>query len=74
MSESNKINDYTSMEPIEKQFKSLRIGHNIKSMEMQGQIIFDSGASTCATSGPTLLRHIIYFHRVSKQLQLLVPP
>ena len=27
---------------------------------MQGQIIFDSGASTCATSDPTLLRHIIY--------------
>ena len=29
-------------------------------MKMQGQIIFDSGVSTCATSDPTLLRHIIY--------------
>ena len=29
-------------------------------MKMQGQFIFDSGASTCATSDPTLLRHIIY--------------
>ena len=58
--ESNEINENTNIEPIEKQFKSLRIGHHIKSMKLQGQIIFDSGALTCATSDPTLLRHIIY--------------
>ena len=45
MSESNKINQNTDIGPIEKQLKSLRINHNIKSMKMQGQIIFDSGAS-----------------------------
>ena len=60
MSESNEINVNTNIEPIEKQLKSLRIGHYIKSMKMQGQILLDSGASTCATSDPTLLRHIIY--------------
>ena len=27
MSESNEINENTNIEPIEKQFKSLRIGH-----------------------------------------------
>ena len=60
MNESNEINESTNFQPIENQLKSLRIIHNIKSMKMQGQIIFDSGASTCATSDPTLLRHIIY--------------
>ena len=59
MSETN-VNENTNEESIEKQLKSLRIGHNIKSMKMQGQIIFDSGASTCATSDPALLRHIVY--------------
>jgi hypothetical protein len=58
--ESNEITENTNIQPIENQLKSLRINHNIKSMKMQGQIIFDSGASTCATSDPTLLRHIIY--------------
>ena len=67
MNESNEINESTNIQPIEKQLKSLRINHNIKSMKMQGQIIFDSGAATCATSDTTLLRHIIYG-------QGLVPP
>ena len=34
MIESNEINENTNIEPIEKQLKSLRIGHNIKSMKM----------------------------------------
>ena len=36
MSESYEINENTNMQPIEKQLKSLRISHNIKSMKMQG--------------------------------------
>ena len=60
MIESNEFDENTNTEPIGKQLKSLRIGHDIKSMKMKGQIIFDSGASTCATSDITLLRHIMY--------------
>ena len=60
MNESNEINESTNIQPIEKKLKSLRIHHNIKSMKMQGQIVFDSGASTCTTSDPTLICHIIY--------------
>ena len=44
---------------MEKAFKLLRTFDSVK-IKITGQIIFDSGASTCATSDPTLLRHIIY--------------
>ena len=43
------------MREMGKDFKSLRTFNSVKT-KMTGQIIFDSGASTCAT----LLRHIIY--------------
>ena len=54
------IDNEIEMKEMEKAFKSLRTFNSVKSNKMTGQIIFDSGASTCATSDPSLLRHIIY--------------
>lgn len=53
------IDNEIEMKEMENAFKSLRTFNSVKA-KMTGQIIFDSGASTCATSDPTLLRHIIY--------------
>ena len=52
---------YTHIESLTDCIKTLQINCNVKSVQMtNNQIIFDSGASTCATSDVSIIKNIIH--------------